>query len=307
MAAAGDGSRVVSTIEARPGALARSAAFVNAVFAPQIHVTYAVLWAAAYEAAVALAEGGTWRPSPGTAMRAATVLAMLLYLRLLDERVDEPFDRLHNPDRPLVTGLVTAAELRRAGRVVAVVVLASSALFAPWSAVVAAAFFGYAALLTPLELRFPLMRDRPLVSIAVVYPVQLLIGVYLYVSVGAPGVRPLVLLVTFAAAFLHFEFARKTVRDAAPGSRMYSATALGATGSALVALGWAVVACAALAAATPPWHGPGTSLLPYGAMVFPIAAATVFLSGRAPAWPKAQAILFLIVFYAALIVAGAVA
>ncbi|MFD0525745.1 hypothetical protein [Paractinoplanes durhamensis] len=163
--------------------LTRSAGFVGAVFAPQVHVTYAVLWTAAYEALVA---GHDWRPTGGTALRAATVLAMLLYLRLIDERKDESYDRVHHPDRPLVTGLVTAAELSRAGRIVMAVVLVANAFYSPWSAVVAAAFFGYAAMLTPLERRFPRLRDDPLVNIAVVYPVQLLIGVFLAVSAGSP-------------------------------------------------------------------------------------------------------------------------
>jgi hypothetical protein len=270
--------------------LARGTAFVGAVFAPQVHVTYAVLWAAAYEATIA---PGAWRPAGGTALRAATVLAMLLYLRLIDERKDEAYDRVHNPDRPLVTGLVTAAGLSRAGRVVIVVVLAANVLYAPWSALVAAAFFGYAALLTPLEKRFPVLRDRPLVNIAVVYPVQLLIGVYLYVSAGAPGVRALVLLLVFAFAFLHFEFARKTVRDAEPGSRAYAATVLGPTGSALVALGSAVAACVLTGQ---PWT--------YAVLVIPVAAAVAFLGGRVAAWPKPAAMAFLIVLYAGLIVAG---
>ncbi|WP_203811933.1 hypothetical protein [Paractinoplanes tereljensis] len=269
--------------------MARGTGFVSAVFDPRVHVTYAVLWTGAYEALVA---GHDWRPTAGTALRAATLLAMLLYLRLIDERKDESYDRVHNPDRPLVTGLVTAAGLRRAGRVVVAVVLAANVLYAPWSAVVAVAFFGYAALLTPLERRFPVLRDRPLVNIAVVYPVQLLIGVYLAVSAGSPAVRP---VLVFAFAFLHFEFARKTVREVAPGSRMYSATALGPAGSALVALGCAVAACAL------------TGLLwPYAVLVIPIAAAAAFLGGRVPAWPKPAAMLFLIVLYAGLIVAGAV-
>ncbi|MEU4243752.1 hypothetical protein [Actinoplanes sp. NPDC026619] len=273
----------------RFGGLGRAAAFVGAVFAPHVHVTYAVLWAAAYEA---LVHGGGWRPTGGTALRAATVLAMLLYLRLIDEHKDEAYDRVHNPDRPLVIGLVTAAELRRAGRIVIVIVLAANVFYAPSSAVVAAAFFGYAAVVTPLERRFSLLRDRPLVNIAFVYPVQLLIGAFLAVSAGSYGVRQ---LLVFAFAFLHFEFARKTARDAAPGSRMYSSTGLGATGCALLTLGFAVAACAL------------TGLLwAYTVLVFPLWGAGVFLSRRVAAWPKPAAMLFLIVLYAGLIVDGAV-
>ncbi|GAA0570358.1 hypothetical protein GCM10010172_63480 [Paractinoplanes ferrugineus] len=281
--------------DGRAGVLARGAEFVGAVFALPVHVTYAVLWVAAFEAASA--DGG-WRPTGGTGLRAATVLALLFYLRLVDERKDEAYDRVHNPDRPLVTGVVTAVELRRAGRLVIAVVVVANLLHAPWSAAATVAFFGYAAALTPLERRFPVLRDRPLVNIAVVYPVQLLIGVYLLVSAGAHGVRQWVLVLVFALAFLHFEFARKTRWGAAPGSRSYSATALGPVGSALVALGCAVAACGLAAGSGAPW--------PSVALVFPVAAASAFLGRRVTVWPKPAAMLFLIVFDAALIVAGLV-
>lgn len=305
----GTGTDAHAAAAPRAGGLRRAAAFADAVFAPQVHVTYGVLWALAYEAAAVLGRGGVWRPSGGAAIRAGTVIAFLLFLRLVDERKDEAYDRVHHPDRPLVTGLVTAAELRRAGGWVVAVVLTVNVLLAPWSAAVAAAFFGYAMLLTPLEVRLPVLRDRPLVNLAAVYPVQLLIGLYLYASGVHTGPVPagagsLLLLLTFAAAFLHFEFARKTVRGASADSRMYSATVLGATGSALATLGWAVVACGVLALVTEPWEGPAIVLLPYAALVFPVWGAVAFLRGRVSAWPGKHAVLFLIVLYAALIVVG---
>ncbi|MEV4640568.1 hypothetical protein AB0J80_24820 [Actinoplanes sp. NPDC049548] len=304
MAVAGRGGRPVTAIAGH--APARCRAFVTAVFAPRVHVTYGVLWAFAYEATAA---GEPWRPTASSVIRAATLIAMLLFLRLVDERMDEPYDRVHNPDRPLVTGLVTVTELRRAGWVVAALVIAANAPLAPWSAVVAAALFGYAELLARLVLRFPALRDRPLAYLTVAYPVQLAAGLYLYAStVGTAlvraGLRPALLVLVFATAFLHFEFARKTVRRPAPGSRMYSATRLGPTGSAVVTLCWALLSCAVLAAVTRPRDA---SLVPYLSLVFPVFGAGAYLSGRTGAWPKATAMLFLVVLYAALILGGVLA
>ncbi|MFY1632132.1 hypothetical protein ACN27F_02415 [Solwaraspora sp. WMMB335] len=293
-------------------ALVRYRAFLGAVFAPGVHLTYAVLWAGAYEAAAVLAAGGAWRPSAGSLVRAVTIVAVLLCLRLADERMDESYDRVHNPDRPLVTGLVSVTELRRAGLAVAALAVVVNAPLAPWSAVVLAALLGYAELLTRFALRMPTLRDRPLPYIVVAYPVQLMIGGYLYAcatgtGVVPPGARPALLTLVFAAAFLHFEFARKTVRAPRAGTRTYSGTALGATGSGVLTLGWALVACVLLAAVTEPWHLPVVAFLPYLALVFPIAGAVAYLGGRARRWPTAFAMLYLIVLDAGLVVGGVLA
>lgn len=287
----------------------RGTRFVAEVFDPRIHVTYGVLWTAAYEAAAMIATGGVWRPSAGTLARAVTVIAVLLYLRLTDERMDEDYDRVHHPDRPLVTGLVTASELRVAGLVIVVLMTAGNALIDLWSAMVLAAVFTYAGLLGALVSRLRRLRDRPLIYLSAAIPVQALTGCYLYVSAvgtgtvpGGPG--PALLVLVFLAAFLHFEFARKTTRAPAPGSRAYSGTALGVTGSGVLTLGWAVVACAILACVTAPWQLSGPALLPYTALVFPILAAAGYLRGRLREWPTVSAMLFLIVLDVMLLVSG---
>ncbi|MDM4721998.1 hypothetical protein QTQ03_21290 [Micromonospora sp. WMMA1363] len=309
MAGAGHRGGVMNGAVGQAPALLRYRAFLGAVFAPGVHVAYGVLWACAYEAAAVTAAGGAWRPSTGSLVRATTIIVVLLYLRLADERMDESYDRVHNPTRPLVTGLVSVIELRRAGWAAAALAIVVNVPLAPWSAVTVAVLVGYTELLTRLTLRLPRLRDRALLYIVVAYPVQLLIGVYLYMSVTGtalvrPGAHPVLLIIVFAAAFLHYEFARKTVRDPHPGARTYSATALGATGSGVLTLGWALLACALLTAITEPWHVSVTALLPYVALVFPIAGAFSYLRGRERKWPTSLAMLYVIVLDATLVTGG---
>ncbi|WP_026189953.1 UbiA prenyltransferase family protein [Salinispora mooreana] len=309
MAVSGHRGSVMSSAVGQAPALLRYRAFLGAVFAPGVHVTYGLLWACAYEAAAVMAAGGVWRPSVGSLVRAMTIIVVLLHLRLADERMDESYDRIHNPDRPLITGLVSVLELRRAGWATAALAIVINVPLAPWSAVAVALLVGYTALITRLTLHSPRLRDRALLYIVVAYPVQLLIGVYLYTSVtGAetvqPGIRPALLIIVFAAAFLHFEFARKTVRDPDPGARTYSATALGVTGSGVLTLGWALLACALLAAITEPWQMSVAAHLPYVALVFPVAGAFSYLGGREQKWPTSLAMLYLIVLDAALVTSG---
>ncbi|GAB7101940.1 hypothetical protein JCM4814A_02540 [Streptomyces phaeofaciens JCM 4814] len=281
--------------------------FVIQVFPPHVNLTYGVLWAGAYEVA---ASSAGWRPSWATVIRALTVVLMLFYLRIVDEQKDLEYDRLHNPSRPLVTGVVSERDLDQAMRLIVTVILAGNVFLSGLSTVVLLAFLGYTALLTEIENRWAGLRRRPLLHLAVVYPVQLLIGFYLYTSLAEAGSlqsysRSLLLLLTFAVSFLHWEIARKTFRLPVPGVRTYSLSRLGPTGSGAVALLSATLACVLAMLALQPWNEQGLTRLlawaPGGALIFAVVGGVQFLSRRKDHWPVASAVLFLLTLYILLI------
>lgn len=82
----------------------------------------------------------------------ATALAFFFLLRVADEHKDAAVDRRYRPELPVPRGLVSLAELRRAGAAVALAAVAANALAAPrlllallpaiaWAALMAREFF----------------------------------------------------------------------------------------------------------------------------------------------------------------------
>ncbi|WP_405996996.1 hypothetical protein [Streptomyces sp. NBC_00829] len=284
--------------------LGRLARFTHVMFKPQIYVTYALLWVLALEGSTALLADRSWQPGTGTAVRVTSVLLALLYLRVVDEQKDLEYDREHHPDRPLVRGEISVPELRiaMAGIVVALTGLNLSRSAAALTILLAD--LAYAVLLMALERRSGAIREGLFLNLAVTYPVQLLLSVYVYVSAGgAIGIRAVPLLMVFVCVFLHFEFARKTSWQAAPGERLYSGS-LGPLPSARLAAGCAL---AAIGLSLALFHG-HPALLPLVAatLAFPAVGWWRFRRRSVTGWPVPLATGFVVATYLTLTVqAGA--
>ncbi|MGW7260226.1 hypothetical protein [Streptomyces sp. NPDC054834] len=282
---------------------ARLCSFVLLRFRPHIYVTYGLLWVLALESSAVAATGTAWQPSGATWVRVVSVVLALLFLRMLDERKDLAYDRVHHPDRPLVTGAITVAELRGAMAAITMAVTALNTACSATAALLLLAALGYGLLLTALERLSPAVRDRQLLNLAVTYPVQVLLGAYVYGSLVAAGSvtadwRGAALLALCACVFLHFEFARKTSWAAPPGARLYSA-GLGPRRSAAVTAGCAAgaVGCQVLLFAP---DGP-LGLLPCLAVALPAWGTRRFLSTGRGAWPLPAATGFVVATYLSLV------
>ncbi|WP_232535314.1 hypothetical protein [Nocardia terpenica] len=274
------------------------------------YLLYAVLWTLAVEATAALVShpGVGWRPGGATGVRIVVVAGVLLYLRMVDEQKDLGYDRLHHPDRPLVTGAITTPELRIAMTALAVAAIGASLALSVWSAVWITVVLAYGLVLWGLERASAAIRDRLLLNLAVTYPVQVWLTVYVVVSaIGTGQVESrwvtAWVAVVFAGAFLGFEFARKTTSTPRPGEWFYSNT-LGATGSAA-----AVALCSLLAvgcdlALVGPWRYPVAHAvvgwIVVVGLVFPLWG-TLRFRRRHGDYPVAAAVLFILTLYATLI------
>ncbi|MGW3205633.1 hypothetical protein [Streptomyces sp. NPDC001135] len=285
-----------------PQAPGRLGLFVVHRFRPHLYVTYGLLWVLALEGTAVAATGTAWRPSGATWVRVTSVVLALLFLRMLDEQKDLAHDRVHHPDRPLVTGAITTAELRGAMTAITVGATALNAALSATAALLLLAALAYGLLLAALERLSPAVRDRQLPNLAVTYPVQALLGAYVYGSLVAAGTvtadwRGAALLALSACVFLHFEFARKTAWEAPPGARLYAAD-LGPRRSAAVTAGLAAgaVGCQVLLCAP---DGP-LGLLPCLAAVLPAWGTRRFLSARHGGWPMPTATGFVVAMYLAL-------
>ncbi len=278
---------------------ARLGRFVLRRFAPQLYAAYGLLWVFALEGSAVAATGTPWRPSGATWVRVLSVVLALLFLRMLDEQKDLAHDRVHHPDRPLVTGAITGAELRAAMAAIAVAVTGLNAVLSATAALLILVALGYGTFLAALERRSPAVRDRHLLNLAVTYPVQVLLGAYVYGTLVAAGEvtadwRGAVLLALCACVLLHVEFARKTAWEAPPGARLYSVD-LGPRRSATVtaALAAGAVGCEVLLFAP---DGP-LGLLPCLAVLLPAWGTWRFVSSGRGAWPVPAATGFVVVTY----------
>jgi hypothetical protein len=276
------------------------------------YLLYGVLWVLALEGTAALVSqsDSSWHPSGSTVLRIVVVAFVLLYLRMVDEQKDLDYDRVHNPDRPLVTGAISANELRSAMVVIAVGAIASSLFLSSGSAVLIAAVLAYGLALWGLESLSATVRTDIVLNLVITYPVQLLVTAYVVVSAIGTGEveshwQAAAVAIIFAGAFLQFEFARKTSKAPRPGE-MYYSNALGANGSAIASLACATVAVLADLGLVQPWtYSPPQALIawiPVALLLIPVSGASKFRRTTTPDYPVVPAVLFILALYIVLII-----
>ncbi|MFC9895186.1 hypothetical protein ACFVMC_16000 [Nocardia sp. NPDC127579] len=284
--------------------IARLARFTRVMYKPH-YLVYAIIWVLALEgmaAAVAPPES-PWRPSGATVVRIVVVAIALLYLRMLDEQKDLDYDRVHNPDRPLVTGAVSAAELRWAMGVLGAVSIALSLALSVRSALTIAAVLGYGLALWAMERGSERMRTGILLNLAITYPIQLLVIAYVLLSAIdtgdiEPSGRATAVALVSTGVFLSFEVVRKTAREDRPGELLYSQP-LGPAGSAVVALLLAIGAVTAYLLLLRPALAAPVPLewIPVALLVIPVGATWRFLRGRDIEHPVLPAVAFTLLCY----------
>ncbi|MBF6212030.1 hypothetical protein IU433_23415 [Nocardia puris] len=296
-----------------PGALASIARvwrFTAVMYKPH-YLLYGIVWVLAVEGTAALVSqpDTAWRPGWATVVRIAVVAAVLLYLRMVDEQKDLEYDRIHNPDRPLVTGAVSAGELRAAMAVIAVVTVGASLALSVGSALAMAATLGYGLFLWAVERRSVAVREGILLNLLVTYPVQLVLTAYVLVSAIDTGEvsatpRLFAVAVLFAGAFLQFEFARKTSREHRAGEHLYS-NALGVTGGTVAIVVFAALASVVDILLVRSWGYTGAEAalawIPLALLVIPVAGAVAFRRGTKPDYPILPAVGFVFALYLTLI------
>ena len=229
-------------------------------------------------------------PLPASAPWVGVVFFLaLLCLRAIDEIKDLPYDRLHNPDRPLVRGAISEPEVASLATVVAVVVLGVSLCLSPLLAVLAALQLAYGLALLALERASRRFRDSILLNLCVTFPVSAVLNLYAWAYLAIPSLsQAWPVLALHMAVFLHMEFGRKLKwpQHAQAGENGY-AQALGVRGAVVVCVLMGLAACA-LASGVHLQHGAGAAaLLPWLALLPSVAGLHQFWRNRSRAQPRA--------------------
>lgn len=272
-----------------------------------VYPIYLALWVVAVESMVVVVGDSSdpWRPSWDTALKILALNAAGAFLRMVDDQKDLDYDRVHNPDRPLVQGRITVRELRVAMVPAALIALALSAAVSVWTALLVGLILSYSLLLWWAESRVPMVRDNPIVNLVAVVPAQFLATGF--AMTGRPGVGDASWLqlatvpLVFTATILHVELARKTTRVAdVTDLRSYSQV-IGPTASGALVLLFGLVAVFVDLLLTTPWTWAGPwwpiAWLPLVAAVMPGISAWTFFVRRVSVHPRGLPTAFVIVFY----------
>ncbi len=175
---------------------------------------------------------------------------ILLYLRAVDEVKDLGYDRVHNPDRPLVRGAVSVNESWLLSALVAVAVWAISASLNANLVIVATAQMAYGLLLFALERYWLRFRESILLNLCITFPVSAALNVYAAIYLAGRGLLPdigsaVAVVVAHIAVFLHMEFGRKLKWPHLSGaSENGYALALSVPGAVVVCMTLGVLGCA---------------------------------------------------------------
>lgn len=175
---------------------------------------------------------------------------ILLYLRAVDEVKDLAYDRVHNPDRPLVRGAVSVNESWLLAALVALLVWGISSALNAGLVIVATVQMAYGLMLFALERHWARFRESILLNLIVTFPVSAALNVYAGVYLAGRGLLPgigstVAVVAGHIAVFLHMEFGRKLKWPhlSGAGENGY-ALALGVPGAIAVCAALGLLGCA---------------------------------------------------------------
>jgi hypothetical protein len=200
--------------------------FPLAAYVPLIGIS--ALSAAAWSAAARGRPG--LPPWPVLAVGMATALGFFFLLRVADEHKDAHVDRQFRPELPVPRGLVSLAELRRAGAAVALAAAVANALIAPRLLFALVPAVAWAALMAREFFVAEWLRARPVAYLLSHMVVMPLLFAYLtgldWLAAGDPPERlPFFLALAFLNGIL-VEVGRKirAPEGERPGVETYTAT-----------------------------------------------------------------------------------
>jgi len=282
--------------------------YLRGSYPPVRSALFAACWAVGVTGLFAVVDPhrGTWRPDAGTALGALTIALDMLLMRIVDDIRDLPYDRVHNPRRPLAAGVVSSSELMRWYALIAVLLLVLNAGRGA-AALVLALQLGYALLLLAADrwLRWP-DPSRLVLTLVLSSPVQLLLHLYLYLNYVRSAGHPFdgsfwLALVIVAVVTLHLELAKKITRAPAPGERSY-VTTFGVAGTVGAAMVSAFAAAGLLLLAARP--ATAWTLLPVAPLALPAVAWWRFRRPATVRWDARFALWFVLSTFVAWAVTG---
>lgn len=287
------------------GFFARLKAFADNIFEPKLHTAFAALWSLSLLGNLhSISRAPAWHWNIALVVLVATVFTCLFFLRMVDEVKDYDYDVVHNPNRPLVSGLVSRADIAKYLVVFALIVLFANAALAWPLALWVAIDILYGLFQLPLERWSKAVRDNLFVNLIAVYPVNVGLSIYtllffLHRTGTAFEMRHGLLVAAYACAFLHFEFARKSgwPHLTPSNERLYS-NYVGLGGGLALSTSCGIAAIGLALYLFAPWASSWTGYLPLLGFAPMIAGLALYAKNRTKRHSaRPPAVAFLFTFY----------
>lgn len=246
-------------------AIVRAKKFIGDVYAPGIHVTFSIMWFLGLEGSLVFLNGGyrAWELDIQSVVHVVSLLLVLFYLRIVDEMKDYEYDKIYNPDRPLVQGIVSFSELWVYLAMIATIIILINVPFSRNSSLILVMDMIYAIFLMALEKVSATVTQSMFLNLLVTYPVNIALSVYIYMSFLERNIvtfhLPGILIIGACIfAFLHYEIGRKTSwsKNMPRDQRLYS-NEIGSNGAIFLWLLLGILTCGILLDLFQPWRDTG--------------------------------------------------
>ena len=214
--------------------------FAKGSFPVKIYLILSFLWYPALESSIFLVYQRPWKPGAVTFTGILILFLFLFFIRSADEIKDYEYDKINNPERPLIQGEISHGDL---WLYIALAFCLMAAITAPVSFTAWLVFFLdmlFGLFLMWIEKVSKKVKDGTFLNLFVTYPINvglsLCFTVWVCENTGIVwDLRMIPAVLIFAAGFLFFEFIRKTTWVKNEKKTLYS-NEIGTKGSLFLAV-----------------------------------------------------------------------
>lgn len=294
----------------------RLSRFSDIIYEPKQHLLFAGLWFLSLQGLfVLLSTAAVWHWSLSTVGSILTLFGVLFVLRAIDEVKDLEYDQQYNPDRPLVSGVVSVTDIRSYVLFATLIVATANSFIALPLSLFIAVNVGYGLLLMWLEKTMPLMDKSLFFNLIITYPVSIALSFYTLLQTQHSqhttiSTGMLLTIGCYVLAFLHFEIIRKSMWEhlSDPEEKLYSGE-IGCKQALLVASLFGAGAVAGILLLFKPWNLTGfaavTGWLPLINLIFIVLSLRLFVTNRSQRFnPRKFSVPYIVCFYSLNLIHG---
>ena len=191
--------------------------FLNACFSPTIHFLYCLVWPLGLSGLL-ISSSMSQKPLKIDLNILIIVMSLfftLLFARIIDEIKDFEYDKINNPDRPLVKGTISFKELYIYLFISLILVITLNSLISWTLLIIAIIDVVYGVLLLWIEKKVPKITNNIILYLFIAYPISFILNIYIFQFINLNSSLQLntnifLSISVIVAVFMQYEIGRKT-------------------------------------------------------------------------------------------------